>query len=640
MSAKPDPAADPGRTGSTADASSTSATDAASSTAPADRPGALRAAPDPSSRDPTVGLTSTAPTDRPISLHAAPDLSPPAPTDGLELGHLAARRGAWPAGSDARALADELRRRVRGQVRFDDGSRALYATDSSNYRQVPIGVVEPLDVDDLVEAIAVCRGHGAPIVARGAGTSLAGQGCNVAVVLDLSRHLNRILEIRSAAPPGARAAGARPGHLARGRGVAWPDLRAGSGNAQPLHAGRHDRQQFLRRSFRHGGQDGRQRPRARDPDLRRGADERRPHHRRGAATHRAGGRPARRDLRRPAPVAGSHGAADPGPLPSHPSPRLGLQPGRAAAGTGFPRRPGAGRQRRHLRDRRLGDLAAGAESARTRSAGAGLRGRISGGRCRAAGARGRPDRPGRHRPAVGGAAAQEEDASRGPRRAARGGRLASGRAGRSGCGRGRNTGKGTDGPPSARDEAARDAPFSRSPGAAPPVGGARERAGQHGSHSGRGRHLGGLRGRGGRAGAAGRVPARAVRPGAKPRLRLRAVRPLRGRLCPQPHQLRPEVWNGNPAIPGVHARGRRSGAAPRRLAVRGTWRRTGPCRAVPQDVRARAGPGVRDVQAAVGPGRQDEPRQDGGSIQDGRESAARLRVPAAAASHCVSLSRR
>src|SRR5437868_13925550 len=96
---------------------------------------------------------------------------------------------------DARALEAELRSRVRGQVRFDDGSRALYSTDGSNYRQIPIGVVVPRSVQDVVEVVTVARDFGAPITMRGGGTSLAGQCCNVAVVIDCSKYLNRILEI-------------------------------------------------------------------------------------------------------------------------------------------------------------------------------------------------------------------------------------------------------------------------------------------------------------------------------------------------------------------------------------------------------------------------------------------------------------
>ena len=92
-------------------------------------------------------------------------------------------------------------------MRFDAGSRALYSTDASNYRQVPIGVVIPRTIDDVVAAIAVCRRHGAPVLARGGGTSLAGQCCNVAVVLDFSKHLNGIVEL----DPGKRRARVQPG---------------------------------------------------------------------------------------------------------------------------------------------------------------------------------------------------------------------------------------------------------------------------------------------------------------------------------------------------------------------------------------------------------------------------------------------
>jgi len=95
----------------------------------------------------------------------------------------------------AAELDQELGRAIRGEVRFDRGSRALYATDASNYRQVPIGVVVPRDEDDVRAAVSVCRRFGAPILARGSGTSLAGQSCNVAVVLDFTKYMNRILEI-------------------------------------------------------------------------------------------------------------------------------------------------------------------------------------------------------------------------------------------------------------------------------------------------------------------------------------------------------------------------------------------------------------------------------------------------------------
>src|SRR5580700_5000999 len=117
--------------------------------------------------------------------------------------------------ADAAGLAEALRSRLGGgvrdgvheNVRFDPGARALYATDGSNYRQVPIGVVLPRDIDDVLAAISVCREFGAPLLCRGGGTSLAGQCCNVAVVLDFSRYMSNILEI----DPARRIARVQPG---------------------------------------------------------------------------------------------------------------------------------------------------------------------------------------------------------------------------------------------------------------------------------------------------------------------------------------------------------------------------------------------------------------------------------------------
>jgi FAD/FMN-containing dehydrogenase/Fe-S oxidoreductase len=105
------------------------------------------------------------------------------------------------------ALEARLRASVRGEVRFDAASRALYATDSSNYRQVPIGIVCPRDNEDVAAALEACREAGAPVLSRGAGTSLAGQCCNVAVVLDFSRHCHAILAI----DPERRQARVQPG---------------------------------------------------------------------------------------------------------------------------------------------------------------------------------------------------------------------------------------------------------------------------------------------------------------------------------------------------------------------------------------------------------------------------------------------
>jgi FAD/FMN-containing dehydrogenase/Fe-S oxidoreductase len=104
-------------------------------------------------------------------------------------------------------LEQELKRTIKGEVRFDRGSRALYATDGSNYRQIPIGLVVPRDDADAIAAVAACRKYGAPVLPRGAGTSLAGQCCNVAVVLDFTKYMNQILDIE----PKAGFARVQPG---------------------------------------------------------------------------------------------------------------------------------------------------------------------------------------------------------------------------------------------------------------------------------------------------------------------------------------------------------------------------------------------------------------------------------------------
>ncbi len=110
-------------------------------------------------------------------------------------------------GPDRRDLVGALRAAVRGEVRFDAGARSAYSFDSSNYRQVPIGVVWPQDADDVTEALRVCREHEAAVLPRGAGTSLAGQCCNAAVVLDFSKYVNRIVSL----DPERRVAFVQPG---------------------------------------------------------------------------------------------------------------------------------------------------------------------------------------------------------------------------------------------------------------------------------------------------------------------------------------------------------------------------------------------------------------------------------------------
>src|SRR3546814_12630217 len=97
----------------------------------------------------------------------------------------------------AARLESELQRTTKAEVRFDGGSRALYATDGSLYRQVPIGVVIPRSVDDVMSTLAACRAHDAPVLMRGGGTSLPGQCCNVAVIIGWSKYSTGIAAIEA-----------------------------------------------------------------------------------------------------------------------------------------------------------------------------------------------------------------------------------------------------------------------------------------------------------------------------------------------------------------------------------------------------------------------------------------------------------
>ncbi len=106
-----------------------------------------------------------------------------------------------------RQFAQELAQQITGEVRFDEASRALYATDSSNYRMPPIGVVLPRTIEDVIQTVALCRSYQLPLLPRGGGTSLAGQCCNYAVILDFSKYLNQVLAI----DPEKRLARVQPG---------------------------------------------------------------------------------------------------------------------------------------------------------------------------------------------------------------------------------------------------------------------------------------------------------------------------------------------------------------------------------------------------------------------------------------------
>ncbi|MFJ6804501.1 FAD-binding and (Fe-S)-binding domain-containing protein [Streptomyces anulatus] len=107
----------------------------------------------------------------------------------------------------APAFVAALRSAVRGASDFGPAARALTTMDASNYRRVPLGVLAPRDADDIAAALAVCREHGVPVVARGGGTSIAGQATGTGLVLDLTRHLRTILDL----DPVARTAVVQPG---------------------------------------------------------------------------------------------------------------------------------------------------------------------------------------------------------------------------------------------------------------------------------------------------------------------------------------------------------------------------------------------------------------------------------------------
>lgn len=119
----------------------------------------------------------------------------------VDHGHMAEHEG------QADELEQALRRAVHGDVSFDAASRALMTMDASNYRRVPAGVVAPRDADDVAAALAVCRERGVPVVARGGGTSIAGQATGLGVVLDFTRHMRRIVSL----DPERRTAVVQPG---------------------------------------------------------------------------------------------------------------------------------------------------------------------------------------------------------------------------------------------------------------------------------------------------------------------------------------------------------------------------------------------------------------------------------------------
>src|ERR1700690_243753 len=90
------------------------------------------------------------------------------------------------------ALRDKLAASIEGDVSFDAASRAIYSTDASNYRRVPIGVVVPRHAGDVIRAMELARENGMPVLPRGGGTALGGQTANTALVIDFSKYMNAI----------------------------------------------------------------------------------------------------------------------------------------------------------------------------------------------------------------------------------------------------------------------------------------------------------------------------------------------------------------------------------------------------------------------------------------------------------------
>ncbi|MCW2574409.1 MAG: hypothetical protein JWR66_439 [Modestobacter sp.] len=107
----------------------------------------------------------------------------------------------------ARELERELTRALDGEVAFDDYTRHLFSQDASMYTMTPLGVAYPAHAADVVAAVMLAREAGIPVLARGAGTSLAGQTVGPGLVLDLSRHMHRITEL----DPHAATARVEPG---------------------------------------------------------------------------------------------------------------------------------------------------------------------------------------------------------------------------------------------------------------------------------------------------------------------------------------------------------------------------------------------------------------------------------------------
>src|SRR5437870_7467809 len=100
-----------------------------------------------------------------------------------------------PGMTNASSLERRLRAEMTGDVLFDGFSRGRYATDASFYQIMPAGVVVPKTIDEALGALAIAREHGRTVTPRGGGTSQSGQTVNDGIVIDFSKHLNRLLSL-------------------------------------------------------------------------------------------------------------------------------------------------------------------------------------------------------------------------------------------------------------------------------------------------------------------------------------------------------------------------------------------------------------------------------------------------------------
>ena len=263
---------------------------------------------------------------------------------------------------DTGQLSQVLADRVDGEVRFDPGTRGAYAHDGSNYRQLPLGVVVPRSADAAAAAIGVCAEFGAPVLSRGGGTSLAGQCCNTAVVIDWTKYCHQVISV----DPGGRTAIVQPGAALDKVNDAVRKYGLMVGPKPSTHV-----------SCTIGGMIGNNSCGSTAQAYGKMADSVR---RLEILTYdglrtwtgltsdvdyeqivAAGGRKA--DIyRAPACHPGQLPGPDQDPLPGHPAPRLRLQPGLPAAGEAVPRGAGPGRQRVHAGHRAARGDRAGARS--------------------------------------------------------------------------------------------------------------------------------------------------------------------------------------------------------------------------------------------------------------------------------------